>query len=116
LQALFICGASAPGYRLTGNRAYPEIVRDFEASFATWRRLPCQLFLGAHGSYFGMEGKRAAMGSGMPNPFVDPGGCRTFLKVSQQRLRAQIAGERSPRTAGSGGGPASIHRQISSSN
>lgn len=95
LQALFVCGASAPGYRLTGNAAYPEIVRDFDSSFATWRRLPCMLFLGAHGSYFGMERKRSAMAPGRPNPFVDPGGCRTFLKASEQRLRAQIAQERS---------------------
>jgi len=94
-QALFICGASAPGYRLTGNTAYPEIVRDFDSSFATWRRLPCQLFMGAHGSYFGMERKRAAMAPGRPNPFVDPGGCRTFLKASEERLRAQIAQESS---------------------
>lgn len=97
LQALFICGASAPGYRLTDNRAYREIVRDFDSSFATWRRLPCQLFLGAHGSYFGMKGKRSAMAPGRANPFVDPGGCRTFLKASQQRLREQIAGERERR-------------------
>ena len=97
LQALFICGASAPGYRLTDNPAYPEIIRDFDSSFAAWRRLPCQLFLGAHGAYFGMEGKRSAMAPGRANPFVDPGGCRTFLKASEQRLREQIAGERPKR-------------------
>jgi hypothetical protein len=34
------------------------------------------------------------MASGRPNPFVDPGGCRTFLKASEQRLREQIARER----------------------
>jgi metallo-beta-lactamase class B len=94
LQALFICGASAPGYRLTDNRAYPEIVRDFEASFSAWRRLPCQLFLGAHGSYIGMERKRALLAPGRPNPFVDPGGCRSFLKASEQRIREHVARER----------------------
>lgn len=99
LRALFICGASAPGYRLTDNPAYPEIIRDFDSSFATWRRLPCQLFLGAHGSYFGMERKRSAMAPGRTNPFVDPGGCRTFLEASEQRLRDQIALERAKRPA-----------------
>jgi metallo-beta-lactamase class B len=99
LQALFVCGPTAPGYRLTANRPYPDIVRDFESSFATWRRLPCQLFLGAHGAYFGMERKRAAMAPGRPNPFVDPSGCRTFLKASEQRLREQIAREWAKRPA-----------------
>ena len=93
LQALFVCGASAPGYQLTGNRAYPEIVRDFEASFATWRRLPCQLFLGAHGSYFGMERKRGLIGKGRPNPFVDPVGCQRFLVRAESAVWDQVRRE-----------------------
>lgn len=87
--ALFVCGATAPGYRLVGNAAYPNILRDFAASFDKWRRLPCMLFLGAHGSYFGMEAKHQAMRAGGPNPFVDPQGCRTFLDRAEQAIRDQ---------------------------
>ena len=47
---------------------------DFRRSFATWRNLPCDIFLGAHASYFGMAEKRARMGAERPNPFVDPQG------------------------------------------
>ena len=90
-QALFICGASAPGYRLVGNPAYPWIMDDFRRSFATWRTLPCALFLGAHASYFGMAAKRARMAPGRPNPFVDPKGCRAFLAKAEQNIRAQAA-------------------------
>ena len=90
-QALFICGASAPGYRLVGNPAYPWIMDDFRRSFATWRKLPCDLFLGAHASYFGMSAKRARMAPGRPNPFVDPKGCRAFLAKAEQNIRAQAA-------------------------
>ena len=90
-QALFICGASAPGYKLASNPAYPWIMTDFRRSFATWRKLPCDLFLGAHGSYFGMTEKRARMAPGRPNPFVDPKGCRAFLNGAQQRIEAQAA-------------------------
>lgn len=90
-QALFICGASAPGYRLTGNPAYPWIMDDFRRSFATWRKLPCDLFLGAHASYFGLAEKRARMAPGKPNPFVDPAGCRAFLARAEQAIRAQAA-------------------------
>lgn len=91
--ALFICGASAPGYRLKGNSAYPWIMSDFRRSFAKWRTLPCDLFLGAHASYFGMAEKRERMGAGRPNPFVDPAGCRSFLERAEQRLEDQAAKE-----------------------
>lgn len=92
-SALFICGASAPGYRLIGNPAYPWIMDDFRRSFATWRKLPCDLFLGAHGSYFGMAEKRLRLAAGKPNPFVDPAGCRAFLAKAEQNIRAQAAKE-----------------------
>lgn len=90
-NALFVCGATAPGYKLKGNPAYPWIMDDFRRSFATWRKLPCDLFLGAHGSYFGMTEKRARIVPGRPNPFVDPKGCRAFLNAAEQRIEAQAA-------------------------
>ena len=91
--ALFICGASAPGYKLLNNPAYPWIMADFRRSFATWRKLPCDLFLGAHASYFGLAEKRARVRPGEPNPFVDPAGCRAFLAKAEQRLAEQAAKE-----------------------
>jgi len=91
--ALFICGASAPGYTLLNNPAYPWMRADFRRSFATWRKLPCDLFLGAHASYYGMTEKRARLRPGSPNPFVDPVGCRAFLAKAEQRLAEQAAKE-----------------------
>lgn len=96
-NALFICGATAPGYRLIGNPAYPNIVGDFEASFGKWRRLPCDLFLGAHGSYFGLERKRELMRKGRRNPFVDPRGCRSFLAKAEKAVGDQLKLERAKR-------------------
>ena len=89
LDALFICGASAPGYRLVGNSGYPGVMGDFRASFAKWRKLKCELFLGAHGSYFGLEAKKARMGPRRANPFVDPAGCRRFLAEAEAEIEAQ---------------------------
>jgi metallo-beta-lactamase class B len=88
-KALFICGATAPGYRLVGNADYPQIQADFARSFATWRRLPCEIFLGAHGSYFGLEDKRAAIRPDGPNPFVDPEGCRAFLDRAEAGIQTE---------------------------
>ncbi|HEV2570053.1 subclass B3 metallo-beta-lactamase [Sphingomonas sp.] len=92
-NALFICGASAPGYRLRDNPAYPWIMDDFRRSFAKWRSLDCEVFLGAHASYFGMTEKRARMAPGRPNPFLDKEGCAAFLDKSEARIEAQHARE-----------------------
>ena len=48
-----------PGYKLVGNTAYPAIAQDYEQTFRTLKSLPCDVFLGAHGGYFGMEAKFA---------------------------------------------------------
>ena len=46
-----------PGYRLVGNAAYPQIADDYERTFRVLKALPCDIFLGAHGSYFDLAAK-----------------------------------------------------------
>ncbi len=92
--AQFVCGASAPGYKLVGNPAYPDILDDFRRSFAKLRTLKCDLFLGAHGSYYGLDAKRAKLAAGArANPFVDPDGCRRYVALMEKRLGEQLAEE-----------------------
>lgn len=92
--AQFVCGLSAPGYKLIGNSAYPNIVADYRRTFATVRALPCGLFLGAHGAYFRLDEKRAKLAAGpQSNPFLDPGGCRAYADVMEKRLGEQLAAE-----------------------
>jgi metallo-beta-lactamase class B len=40
-----------PGYQLVNNKGYPEIADDFARTFEVLKSLPCDVFLGAHGSY-----------------------------------------------------------------
>ena len=55
-----------PGYRLVDNKDYPEIADDFARTFQILKSLPCDVFLGAHGGYYGMVEKyeRAKEGAG----------------------------------------------------
>jgi len=46
-----------PGYILVGNKNYPGIADDYAKTFAVLKSLPCDLFLGAHGAYFGLQAK-----------------------------------------------------------
>ena len=67
-----------PGYILVGNTKYPQIAEDYVKTFAVLKSLPCDIFLGAHGAYFGMLGQVEKMKAGGPNPFIDPDGYRAL--------------------------------------
>jgi metallo-beta-lactamase class B len=96
LDVVFFPSANInPGVRLVGNPRYPEIAADFTRSFATWKALPCDVFLGVHGGFYDMTQKRARQLAGAAgNPFVDPEGYRRFLVAAEQRFREQLASER----------------------
>ena len=85
-----------PGFRLVNNAAYPGIAKDYEATFRVLKGLPCDIFLGAHGVYFGMLAKYAAMKPGGPNVFVDPAGYRDAVAereaAFEKELKRQEAG------------------------
>lgn len=80
-----------PGYKLVGNALYPKIAEDYERMFRVLKALPCDLFLGAHGAYFGMEDKVAKQKPGAPNPFIDPEGYKKFVTDKEAEFRAELA-------------------------
>ena len=83
-----------PGYRLVDNPKYPTIAEDYERTFRVLKALRCDLFLGAHGSYFGLEEKYASMKSGASNPFVDGKGCAAFVSQKEGEFRAELEKQR----------------------
>jgi metallo-beta-lactamase class B len=89
-----------PGYRLVDNKDYPEIADDFAKTFQTLKSLPCDVFLGAHGGYYGMIEKyeRAQRPGHGGNPFVDPEGYRAYVELKEKAFRATLDAQR-----GSGG-------------
>lgn len=91
-QALVLCSLSVlPSYRLAGpSPSYPGIAEDYIRSYARLRALPCEVFLGSHGGFFGLERKRQALLAGNLTSFVDPAGCRAFFAGSETRFRATL--------------------------
>ena len=81
-----------PGYVLVGNKNYPRIAEDYVKTFAVLKSLPIDLFLGAHGAYFGMKAKYEKMKSGGANPFIDPAGYKAY--VSEREAAFQKEWER----------------------
>lgn len=80
-----------PGYKLVNNPLYPQIAEDYARMFKVLQSLPCDLFLGAHGSYFGMEDKVARMKEGGRNPLIDQEGYKAFVAQKEQEFRTELA-------------------------
>jgi metallo-beta-lactamase class B len=80
-----------PGYKLVHNDNYPQIAADYARMFEVLKSLPCDIFLGAHGAYFGLEEKYAQMKDGAANPFIDPAGYKEFVAQKEQDFRAELA-------------------------
>jgi len=80
-----------PGYKLVNNALYPQIASDYEKMFRVLKALPCDVFLGAHGNYYGMEAKYARLAEGGANPFIDPQGYRAYVDEREQTFRAELA-------------------------
>jgi metallo-beta-lactamase class B len=78
------------GYVLVNNARYPRIAEDYAHTFDVLKALPCDLFLGAHGDYFGMEAKYARLKAGDANPFIDPDGYKRYVAEREQAFRREL--------------------------
>jgi len=78
-----------PGYILVGNKKYPGIAEDYAKTFAVLKSLPCDIFLGAHGAYFGLKAKYQKMKDGGKNPFIDPDGYRAYIAEREATFRKE---------------------------
>ena len=90
-QALDHCSSSVlPGYKLGKTETYPGQTADYEKSFATWKKLPCEVFIASHGQFFDMHAKKAKLDAGQADAFVDPQGCKAFYAKAEAAFRAEL--------------------------
>ena len=87
-----------PGYQLVNNQSYRQIAADYERTFRVLKSLPCDIFLGAHGSYFDLASKYAKLQQGVPMPFVDSQGYKSY--VTEREAAFQNALEEQTRRGG----------------
>lgn len=89
------------GYKLVNNAAYPQIAADYERMWRVLKSLPCDIFLGAHGEYFGMVEKYARMKDGAANPFIDPDGYKKYVAQKEQDFLTELAKQKAAAAAAS---------------
>jgi metallo-beta-lactamase class B len=79
-----------PGYKLVNNTRYPEIADDYARGFRILKSLRCDVFLGAHGSYYDMEEKYAKLSTRGPNPYIDSEGYRSYVAEREQAFLSEL--------------------------
>ena len=79
-----------PGYKLVGNAKYPRIAEDYAHEFQVLRGFKCDIFLGAHGGYFGLQQKYARWKAGDRNAFIDPQGYRSYIDDRERAFAAEL--------------------------
>lgn len=92
-RALFHCSATVAGQSLAPP-AYPNIVADFESTFARFRTIEADVLLTNHPSMMDLEERRARQIAGDANAFVDANALPAFNVALEQAFRAELARQR----------------------
>ena len=87
------------GFDLLNDPDYPQMAADYANGFRLLKSLPCDLFLGAHGSYFKMLAKHAKVGPGTANPFVDPEGYKKYVAGRERAFLSELAKQKASAAA-----------------
>jgi metallo-beta-lactamase class B len=87
------------GYKLVDNPAYPNIAQDYERMWRVLKSLPCDIFLGAHGNYFGLVEKYPRMKEGAANPFIDPQGYKMYIAEKEKAFHEELAKQKAAAAA-----------------
>ena len=85
-----------PGTRLVDRPSYPGIADDYAHAFEVLEALKPDVFLGGHTGFFRMEEKRARLGQGGENPFVEPQAAafKAHVAARKQAFQQQLDDER----------------------
>ena len=91
-KVLFWGSASSPGYKFFDNKNYPNIVAEYEKTFAIMKTLKPDVFLASHGSFFDLLEKAAKIrATRETNPFVDIKAFAEYAIEAEKAHRAKLA-------------------------
>jgi metallo-beta-lactamase class B len=79
-----------PGYKLIHNPAYATIAKDDEHAIKVIKSLPCDIFLGAHATYFDLKKKYASLNNSAVNPFIDSRGYKNHIAQKEHEFYAEL--------------------------
>lgn len=85
---------SAPAFKFSHNRDYPQALADFEKSFKFFESTPCDILITAHPEFSGVLDRMAARErNAKPDSLIDTGACRRYAESGRAKLRERLAVE-----------------------
>lgn len=94
LRMVDVGSLSAPGFKLIDNANYPNIIQDFEHSFAAIAALHCDIPLAPHPEMVDFWKRVAKRTHGDADALLDSGGCRAYATAARAAFEAQLAKQR----------------------
>jgi metallo-beta-lactamase class B len=87
-----LTAVSAPNYKFT---AHPDLLKDFEKSYAFLESTPCDILLTTHPDISGLWDRVERRKQGIkPDPMIDSSACRTVAADARAQLQKRLEGER----------------------
>lgn len=94
LHMVFVGSLSAPGYKLIANSKYPDILKDYEHSFAVVGALPCEIALAPHPGMVDFWERVAKRDQGDADALIDPALCRAYAKDARESFAEELTKQR----------------------
>jgi len=90
-SVLIFCSATVALNRLVPNPTYLGIVDDYRKTFARAKEMKPDVLLAPHPEMYKMAEKRAKLGEGGPNPFVNPGEFNAYAAKLEKAFEDSLA-------------------------
>lgn len=86
-----LTAVSAPNYKFT---AHPDLLKDFEKSYAFLESTPCDILLTTHPDISGLWDRLERRKQGVKSdPMIDSSACRLLADNARQQLQKRIQSE-----------------------
>jgi metallo-beta-lactamase class B len=90
-SALIFCSGTVALNRLVTNPTHPGIVDDYRKTFGRAKAMKVDVLLAPHPEMYKMPEKRAKLGDGGPNPFVNPGEFNAYAATLEKAFEDALA-------------------------
>jgi len=97
-----LTAVSGDKFLFTRNATYPNVLEDFEHSFAAVSALPCDILLTPHPEASGLWQRLARRDQGEADALVDTTACRHLAEAARKRLEDRVAQESGRSSAAKG--------------
>ena len=108
LDVVIVCSVGVnANFLLVNNTDYPQIVDDYRKSFAKLRTMKADVFLGAHGAFYGVTEKYAQLEKGGgANPFIDDKAIGAYVDLKEQEFNTRLLDQQQGKLPATGKGKA----------